>query len=98
MSEYTAVRAGRAEEEELDGPGAGDDGQPLSIGLLSAGWPPDAYPNGVVTYVAGLAEGLEALGHRVTILTAKVAPGDWGDRVCLLGRAGDRRGLPRRAA
>jgi hypothetical protein len=45
---------------------AGDEGPPLSIGPLSAGWPLDAFSNGVVTYVAGLTEGLQALGHRVT--------------------------------
>jgi glycosyltransferase involved in cell wall biosynthesis len=98
MNEYAVARVGGAEEGSDRPAGAADDGPPLSIGLMSAGWPPDAYPNGVVTYVAGLAEGLEALGHRVTILTAKAAPGDWGDRLCLLGRTGGRRGLLRRAA
>lgn len=43
-------------------------GPPLSIGLISAGWPPDAYLNGLTTYVARAAEGLRTLGHRVTIL------------------------------
>src|SRR5581483_6367228 len=49
---------------------------PLSIGLVSPAWPPDAYPNGIVSYVAALAEGLRALGHRVTILVPWPAPGD----------------------
>ena len=91
MNEY-AVAPARGAEDESDGPAiAADDGPPLSIGLFSAGWPPDAYSNGVITYVAGLAEGLEALGHRVTILTPVAAPGDWGDRVCVLGRTYGRR-------
>ena len=77
---------------------AEDEGPPLSIGLLSAGWPPDAFSNGVVTYVAGLAEGLQALGHRVTILTRALAPGDWGDLVYDLDRAVAQRGLLDRAA
>jgi glycosyltransferase involved in cell wall biosynthesis len=76
---------------------ATDAGPPLSIGLFSAGWPPDAYTNGVVTYVAGVAEGLQALGHRVTIIAAEAAPGDWGDHVCDLAEARARRGLLRRA-
>jgi glycosyltransferase involved in cell wall biosynthesis len=73
------------------------DGPPLSIGLVSPGWPPDAYPNGIVTYVAVLAEGLRALGHRVTILTPTSAPGDWGDEVHDLSRGGAKRGLHRAA-
>src|SRR5262245_18285207 len=96
MNEYAAVRMGDAVDES-DRPAAADGGPPLSIGLFSAGWPPDAFPNGVITYVAGLAEGLEALGHRVTILTPAIAPGDWGDRVHPVSPAGDRRSLLRRA-
>jgi glycosyltransferase involved in cell wall biosynthesis len=91
-------RAGDSKTDRYHPARAGDEGPPLSIGLLSAGWPPDAFPNGVVTYVAGLAEGLQALGHRVTILTPALAPGAGGDLVYDLGRAVDRRSLLDRAA
>jgi glycosyltransferase involved in cell wall biosynthesis len=77
---------------------AAGDGPPLSIGLISTGWPPDAFPNGVTTYVAGVAEGLRALGHRVTILDTWLPSGDHGDDVVGLARPAGRRGLPRRAA
>ena len=98
MKEYEVARM-RGAEAEADRPAlAEDEGPPLSIGLYSAGWPPDAFSNGVVTYVAGLAEGLEALGHRVTIITSTAPPGDWGDAVCILDRTGGRRGPLRRAA
>jgi glycosyltransferase involved in cell wall biosynthesis len=57
------------------------DSVPLSVGLVSPAWPVDAYPNGIVTYVANVAEGMQALGHRTTILAQAVAPGDGGDAV-----------------
>jgi glycosyltransferase involved in cell wall biosynthesis len=61
-------------------------------------WPPDAYPSGIVSYVAALAEGLRVLGHRVTILTSAPAPGDWGAEVHDLGRGVAGRGLRHRVA
>ena len=60
-------------------PNSPADSVPLSVGLVSPAWPVDAYPNGIVTYVANVAEGMQALGHRTTILTQAVAPGDWGE-------------------
>ncbi len=93
---------GRLREDRDEGPDPPADppggGPPLSIGLVSPAWPPDVFPNGIVTYIAGLAEGLRALGHRVTILTAAPAPGDWGDEVYDLGRGVTGRGLWHRAA
>ncbi len=74
------------------------DGRPLSVGLVSPGWPPGAFSNGIVTYVAAIAEGLRALGHRVTILTSQVASGNHGDLVYDLSRSGAERGLRRRVA
>jgi glycosyltransferase involved in cell wall biosynthesis len=73
-------------------------GAPLSIGLVSPAWPPEAFANGIVTHVAGLRDGLSALGHRVTILAARVAPGDWGEHVYDLSRVGSNPGLLRRLA
>jgi glycosyltransferase involved in cell wall biosynthesis len=72
-----------------------DNGTPLSIGLVSPGWPPDAFANGIVTYTVDLADGLRSLGHRVTILAVDGAHGDW-----VYGLRQDRfeRGLPRRVA
>src|SRR5262245_29559100 len=77
---------------------AAGDGPPLSIGLISTGWPPDSFPNGVTTYVAGVAWGLRALGHRVPILDGCLPSGDHGDDVVGVGRPAGRRGLPLRAA
>ena len=54
---------------------------PLSIGLVSPGWPLDAFPNGIITHVAGVAEGMRTLGHRTTILAGRVSPGDRDDSV-----------------
>ena len=54
---------------------------PLSVGLVSPAWPLDAYPNGIITYVANVAEGMRLLGHRPTILAQALAAGDWGDSV-----------------
>jgi glycosyltransferase involved in cell wall biosynthesis len=50
----------------------------LSIGLMAPGWPPDAFPNGIVTYVATLSPALNNGGHRVAVLAGEVVgePGD----------------------
>src|SRR4051812_7011282 len=48
----------------------------LSICYYSPGWPLDAYPNGVVSYVADLYAHLRAKGHEVTILADGVAEGN----------------------
>jgi glycosyltransferase involved in cell wall biosynthesis len=79
-------------------PAAADEGPPLSIGLISPGWPPAAFANGVTTYVAGMAEGLRALGHRVVILTNGVPVGEHAEGAWGIGRPVAARGLPRRAA
>ena len=49
--------------------------RPLSVGLVSPGWPPSATHNGIVTYVGNLRPGLERAGVGVTILTSALAPG-----------------------
>lgn len=61
------------------------DTRPLSIGLVSPAWPLDFMPNGIIPYVSALAEGLETLGHRVTILTTRAAPGSQDPRVVQAG-------------
>jgi glycosyltransferase involved in cell wall biosynthesis len=50
----------------------------LSVGLMTPGWPADAFPNGIVTYVATIVPSLRKLGHRVSLLAGQVA-GDPGE-------------------
>lgn len=59
-------------------------GRPISIGLYSSGWPPQRRANGLISYVAAVTEGLEALGHRVTILSPDVSGGESDPRVLRL--------------
>jgi glycosyltransferase involved in cell wall biosynthesis len=54
---------------------------PLSIGYFSPAWPPAAFSNGVVTYVASVTPALSAMGHHVTIIAGKVAEGSHGEAV-----------------
>ena len=46
---------------------------PLSIGYLSPGWPLDANPNGVVSYIADMVEHLPRMGHQATVVANSVA-------------------------
>jgi glycosyltransferase involved in cell wall biosynthesis len=68
----------------------------LSVGLVSPAWPLDAYPNGIITYVANVAEGMRSLGHRPTILAQALAAGDWGDSVYDSQSARSSRSMARR--
>ena len=43
----------------------------LSIGYVSPGWPLDAFPNGIVSYIADMADQLPKMGHQVTILALR---------------------------
>ena len=45
------------------------DGDKLSVAYFTPGWPPATFPNGIVTYVAAIAEGMGALGHQAHLLT-----------------------------
>lgn len=92
MSQQDLTDASRTRLSSTDLAG---DTAPLSIGLRSPHWPPDKLPNGIVTYVADLAEGLRSLGHRVTILTSRSAS---SDLVYDLGRADVKRWFVPRAA
>jgi glycosyltransferase involved in cell wall biosynthesis len=60
---------------------------PLSVCYFSPGWPLDAYPNGVVSYVADLYAHLRAKGHEATILADGVAEGNHDPGVYDLHRA-----------
>ena len=51
---------------------------PLSIGYLSPGWPLEAFANGIVSYIADMADQLPRMGHRVTILANDTAGGEAG--------------------
>lgn len=51
------------------------DGLPLSIGYFSPGWPLDAFPNGVVSYVVDMDRRLRAAEHRVTVVASQIAGG-----------------------
>lgn len=46
--------------------------RPLRIGLLTPAWPGTATANGIASATAHLAQGLEAIGHEVTILTGMI--------------------------
>ncbi len=68
----------------------------LSIGFVSPGWPPEAYSNGIVTYLAALIPQFRAMGHRVSILAGQVA-GELNDpSVYDTRRALTERSLPQR--
>ena len=51
---------------------------PLSIGYISPGWPLEGFANGIVSYIADMAEELQRMGHRVTILANEIAGGGPG--------------------
>jgi glycosyltransferase involved in cell wall biosynthesis len=68
----------------------------LSIGYLSPGWPLDAFPNGVVSYLADMTDELRRMGHRVTILAAQTAGKGRDASVYDMQRVRSRRSLARR--
>ncbi|PSB33414.1 hypothetical protein C7B82_04515 [Stenomitos frigidus ULC18] len=41
----------------------------LSVAYFAPGWPPGAFSNGIVTYVASIAKGIRELGHEPHVLT-----------------------------
>lgn len=69
----------------------------LSIGLMSPGWPREAFSNGIVTYVATVAPQLRDMGHRVAIVAAQVADGARDGSVYDVQQALAARSLVRRA-
>lgn len=60
---------------------------PLSIGYFSPGWPAEAISNGIATAIGTLTPALKAKGHRVTIITVRVAEGTRDDSVYELARS-----------
>jgi glycosyltransferase involved in cell wall biosynthesis len=52
-----------------------EEGPPLSVGYLSPGWPLEGFANGIVSYIADMADQLPRMGHRVTILASYTAGG-----------------------
>jgi glycosyltransferase involved in cell wall biosynthesis len=50
----------------------------LHIALFTPSWPPGRYPNGIVTYVKWLREGLVLDGHRVTLVAGTIGEGASG--------------------
>ena len=71
---------------------------PLSVGYLSPGWPLEAFANGIVSYIADMAEQLPKMGHRVTILAGTTAAGEQDAGVYDVRRVHSGRGLARQAA
>lgn len=41
----------------------------LSVAYFTPGWPPQIFPNGIVTYVAAMISGMRDLGHQSYVLT-----------------------------
>jgi hypothetical protein len=41
---------------------------PLSVALVTPGWPSGAFANGIIPYVADMAEEMRAAGHTVTVV------------------------------
>lgn len=76
--------------------GRRSDERPLRLALVSPAWPREAFSNGIVSYVASLQPELEALGHSVRVLAAKLAEGHHEDGVIDLRARGDAEPAARR--
>ena len=50
----------------------------MHIALFAPAWPPDVYPNGVVTYVNAMREELRRRGHFVSILAGRLGRAEDG--------------------
>jgi glycosyltransferase involved in cell wall biosynthesis len=48
---------------------------PLSVALVTPGWPSGAFPNGIIPYVANMAEELRGFGHTVTVVAQHAKEG-----------------------
>src|SRR4051812_7080916 len=48
-------------------------GPPISAAFVSPGWPPEAFTNGIIPYIADVVETMNRAGHRAMILTQRLA-------------------------
>jgi glycosyltransferase involved in cell wall biosynthesis len=53
----------------------------LSMAFVSPGWPPNAFANGIVPYVANITDEMRIAGHRVTIVAQKIMGEESSDKV-----------------
>jgi glycosyltransferase involved in cell wall biosynthesis len=67
----------------------------LSIGYFSPGWPLEAFANGIISYIADMADQLPRMGHLVTILANKTAGGVSSARVYDVQHASSNRSVAR---
>lgn len=58
----------------------------MKVALVSPGWPPEAFANGIVTYVDLLRDGLEQIGVDTRILSSVVERGGEGHGILDLAR------------
>ena len=72
--------------------------QSLSIGYMSPGWPLEAFANGIVSYIADMADQLSRMKHKVTILTSRIAEGEGGAGVYDVQQGYLKRNMARRVA
>lgn len=54
-------------------------GSPRSVAFISPGWPPDAFANGIIPYIANIADEMRLAGHRVSIVSERVQGEVFGD-------------------
>jgi glycosyltransferase involved in cell wall biosynthesis len=67
-----------SDDRAVDGAGGR---APLSVALISPGWPPDAFANGIIPYVANIADEMRAAGHTVTVVAQHARGGAGGPDV-----------------
>ena len=63
----------------------------MHVALFSPAWPPGRYPNGIVTYVQFMRSELLAQGHRVSVLSGSVEPGQTDPDVYEVGATASER-------
>ena len=68
-------------------------GATLSAAFVSPGWPPDAFSNGIVPYVADVADEMRRVRNRVAILTQRLVGEAGSDDVVDIGARSTRRDL-----
>jgi glycosyltransferase involved in cell wall biosynthesis len=56
-------------------------GTSLSVAFVSPGWPPDAFANGIIPYVANMVDEMRIAGHRAMVVTQQAKDVDDSDLV-----------------